>query len=383
MRPIKVLHIFSGDLWAGAEVMTFNLLSELSQNPHIHVIALALNRGALTDKLNKIGITAHIVPEHQHTFPGIIVKAYQLLKNENIDVIHAHRYKENIIGFILAKLLNIKKIVTTSHGLPESSDKKKYWISPGSWLSAFNFWLLRRYFNHTVAVSGEMKEVFIEQHKFKPENVSVIYNGIPIPARYASSSESTNSVLHIGTVARMVDVKNLALFLQVAAIIHQKHEDVCFSILGDGPLKASLQNEIKHLELAHCVRLLAPCADPTPFYGSLDIYMNTSIHEGIPLSILEAMSHSIPVIAPRVGGIPEIINDGSKGVLVADYTAEAFAAACEELLNRKDYRFSLGKHGRAQVLSTFNVAAMASSYLDLYRTISHEGTPSLTTSVES
>ena len=99
---MTVLHIFSGDLWAGAEVMIFNLLSRLHEDGAVKVIALSLNEGVLVDKLRALGISTSVIPEKSHTFRAILRHATRLLKDTPIDVIHSHRYKENLLAWRLA-----------------------------------------------------------------------------------------------------------------------------------------------------------------------------------------------------------------------------------------------------------------------------------------
>jgi len=106
--------------------------------------------------------------------------------------------------------------------------------------------------------------------------------------------------------------------------------------------------------------------DPSAYYESLDIYINTSLHEGIPMSILEAMAAGIPVVAPQVGGIPEIITDGEEGLLVDNRTPSAFGAACLRLMNDPSLRTRMGARAKAKVEASFSDVAMAAQYRRLY-----------------
>ena len=124
MPPLTVLHIVSGDLWAGAEVMVFTLLSKLRENSNITLIAISLNEGVLTDKLRTLGIEVFVIQEASYSILAIVAKANKLLKKRKIDIIHSHRYKENIISLILGKLIGVKYYVTTIHGLSEAPSNK-------------------------------------------------------------------------------------------------------------------------------------------------------------------------------------------------------------------------------------------------------------------
>src|SRR3989442_6144012 len=118
---MTVLHIFSGDLWAGAEVVIFNLLSRLHKEDGPRVVALSLNEGVLVDKLRAAGIVTHVIPEARHSFVGILWRAARPLKGTPIAVIHSHRYKENLPAWLLAGRPAVRKRITTHYGLPESA----------------------------------------------------------------------------------------------------------------------------------------------------------------------------------------------------------------------------------------------------------------------
>jgi glycosyltransferase involved in cell wall biosynthesis len=230
---------------------------------------------------------------------------------------------------------------------------------------SLNYSILKRYFNRTVAVSNDIRKVLLSREKFRPDQVTSIHNGIglvhPVP-----QGRSITGQVHIGTVGRMVAVKNYDLFLEVAAELKKEVNNVRFSILGNGPLQMSLTRRVKDLRLENEVTFYSPRLDPFPYYRSLDIYLNTSFHEGIPLTILEAMSCQKPVIAPSVGGIPEIITSGEQGLLVEDYTPGGFVRGCLPLLNNFELRKVLGENAFKRVSTCFSDYHMAESYKKVY-----------------
>lgn len=376
-----VLHLFSGDLWAGAEVMVFNLLNELRDKEGLKIIALSLNEGVLTGKLSKAGIETHVIPETDNSFAGIFFKAFKLLKKKRIDIIHSHRYKENLFGFLLAKAMGVKKLITTMHGLsePSASSSSSTLTSTSTYerntnktvgfKTKIDYYILYNYFTRVVAVSQEMKKALIEKYHFNPNKIEVIYNGIPLPKTLdlnLNLSLKSNGSFHIGTVGRMVPVKDFNLFLEIAAEIKKQTNNVHFTILGDGPLKDTLTQKAKDLKLNGCLEFLPMTPDPMPYYHSLDLYLNTSIHEGIPLSILEAMSCGKPVVAPKVGGIPEIISGEESGVLFEGREPQKIANYCLRLIQDRNLREVLGKKASSRINSYFSNSKMAECYQKLY-----------------
>ena len=113
-------HVFSGDLWAGAEVAIFNLLCGLQEQRGLRVLALSLNEGMLTERLRQAGIATHVIPEARHGLGGILTRARRVLRGADVTILHSHRYKENLLAWLLARGLGISQLITTMHGLPES-----------------------------------------------------------------------------------------------------------------------------------------------------------------------------------------------------------------------------------------------------------------------
>ena len=309
----------------------------------------------------------------------------KLLKKRKIDIIHSHRYKENLLGFLLAKAVGVKKLITTMHGLSEpplASTYERNANKPVGFKTKIDYYMLNNHFTRVVAVSQEMKNTLIQKYGFKEEKVEVIYNGIPIPFAQRSMPSAPCSVpssFHIGTVGRMVPVKDFNLFLEIAAEIMEQinsnfefrisnFKNIHFSILGDGPLKDKLTQKAKDLKIDNCVEFLSPMPDPMPYYQSLDLYLNTSLHEGIPLSILEAMACGKPVVAPKVGGIPEIISHEENGVLIEAREPKKIADSCLRLMQDEDLRKNLGEDASKRIAEYFSNSKMAGCYQRLYCT---------------
>jgi glycosyltransferase involved in cell wall biosynthesis len=257
--PMTILHLFSGDLWAGAEVMILNLLKQLQTRSEIQVIALSLNEGTLTERLKNAGIQTCVVDERRFSFPGILIQAWRFLKDKKVDVFHSHRYKEHLLAVLLSGMLGVRKRIATLHGMPEPTTGARG--LKATWTARVNDALLRRFFQ-VVAVSHEMKTTLVMQRRFRADRVEVIHNGIAMPP-LASNEEvrpyrSPTGTFQIGTVGRMVPVKDYAFFLEIAA--EGALKNVRFSTLGGGPLQDALQRKREALGL--CERVLFFCRRP-------------------------------------------------------------------------------------------------------------------------
>jgi glycosyltransferase involved in cell wall biosynthesis/protein-tyrosine-phosphatase len=360
-----VCHLFSGDLWAGSEVAIFNLLSSLARDPSLSVLAVSLNEGELTDRLRGAGIPTHVIPESQHGLAGILARAAQILRGTDVHVLHSHRYKENVLAALLATWLRIPTLITTIHGLPESPTTSTREARRARWRARLDYWIVRRMFSTAVAVSDEMKGVLTRQYRLRPDRVDVIRNGGRFPLR-AAPTRSPGDAFHIGTVGRMVPIKGLDLFLDAAAALRRQTPRVRFSILGDGPLRDDLARQARELGIDDCLDFVAPRPDPFAYYNSLDVYVNTSHHEGLPLSVVEAMACGKPIVSAAVGGIPEVVTHGEHGFLVQEREAGRFADWYLTLMRDDSLRTTMGERAATMAHSRLSAQAMADAYRGLY-----------------
>jgi len=358
-----VLHLFSGDLWAGAEVVVANLLEQLAHDPAVEPIAVGLNDGVLTRRLAARGVETHVLAEGGRGFTRLALDCARRLRGRRIDIVHAHRYKENLLATVVARMLHIRRTVTTVHGVLEVNPRAPLRSRLVTAIDRFN---VRASFDAVVAVSAQMRTILLEWFDVRPDRLRLIYNGIEMPQDWKPVEQDGRPVVHIGTVGRMVPVKGYHLFLELAAHLHRRHPDVRFSILGDGPMQAELTGEAERLGIRDCIAFLPPQRDPQLYYRGLDIYVNTSLHEGLPLTVLEAMACGIPVVAAEVGGIPEVVRHGEHGFLVEGRQARTFAACCERLIEDRALRRTMGQSARARVAEAFGRERMAASYRALY-----------------
>ncbi len=178
---------------------------------------------------------------------------------------------------------------------------------------------------------------------------------------------------HIGTVGRMVPVKGLDLFLDAAAALRRQTPRVRFSILGDGPLREDLVRQARALGIDDCTDFVAPRPDPFGYYDSLDVYVNTSLHEGLPLSVVEAMACGKPIVSAAVGGIPEVVTHGEHGFLVQEREADRFADLYLTLMRDDSLRAKMGESAATTAHSRLSAGAMAEAYRRLYDRCAGEG----------
>jgi glycosyltransferase involved in cell wall biosynthesis len=363
---LKILHIISGDLWAGAEAMAYQLLSGLHQLDGIDLHLIILNEGRLEQLCKKLGIKCYLIDEQKLSVVAIIGRSIRVARKIRPNIIHAHRYKENILSALAAVFCGRPKLVTTQHGRTEA-DKvpvhKKI-------ISKINHAFLRWVFTEAVAVSRDTADYLVKICGLKPEKLSIIPNGISIPLTSRSVNDKKGRFFTIGSAGRLFPVKQFNTFIEIARRVCRVKSLVRFVIAGEGPERDALQSMISQYELDGRVRLLGHVDAMQGFYNELDLYINTSIHEGTPMSILEAMANGLPVIAFDVGGLKDIITDGADGFTIPEGDKAQFIYRTLELVDHPQKLITFGEVAHRKIIDCFSTTRMVEGYQELYQRIS-------------
>lgn len=363
---VKVCHLVSGDLWAGAEVMDYCLLKGLKAFPDVDLSAIILNHGRFADEVQKLGIPVNVVDETRLHFPQILRRVREILQTAGPDVVHCHWYKANLLAYLASRRGKTISLVSTQHGMPEYLGRRvdfKY-----SALHRFNFFLLSRYFQGTVAVSNEVRRALTERHGFDESRTFVIYNGTE-PCDGALPDRSGGRFT-IGSSGRFFPVKDFPLMVEVAREIAKYEAGIRFELAGTGPDGERIAEMVRLHRLDKIFLLRGFLSEVSTFYQGLHLYLNTSHHEGIPMSILEAMAHGLPVVAPDVGGLREILDDGVHGFLVKGRDPRSFAERCMLIYRNEALRQRMGLAAKDRVEAVFSHSRMARDYHELYWTLS-------------
>jgi glycosyltransferase involved in cell wall biosynthesis len=341
--------------------MACHLLTHLRSFPELELTVILFNEGQLAKELRSAGLPVQVVDESRHSFPQIANAIRKILAPHPPDILHSHRYKENVLAFLAGRFYPCISLIATQHGFPEFLDQPVSWT--GRLTSKANFFALSRYFRKVVAVSGNIQSYFVNDLGFCAERVALIHNGIEMPPTICSKTADGPFV--IGSSGRLFPVKDYPLMVRIAQELALQRE-ISFVLAGDGPERVALEKAIDECGVAVRFALKGHLEDMDAFYRGLDLYLNTSVHEGIPMTILEAMARGLPVIAPQVGGIGEIIEDGVEGFLVSNRDPKAFAEKCL-LLQDVELRQRMGQAARAKVERDFSAEHMARKYYQLYR----------------
>lgn len=370
-KKAVVTHIISGDLWAGAEAQVYQLVSGLHANRQIVPTAVVFNSGILFDKLQALGIEITIADEMTLSPWGQILKIREHLKKQDTDIVHTHGFKENVLGTIAQHLARVPKSLRTAHGNPEIAVT---WKHPTKKLTQiFDDCIARFGQDAIVAVSRQLKSTLSETYPGKTVRIS---NFIDLE-RSASTSLETSSFkercppYRIAMIGRAVPVKRLDLFIDTIALLQKKHGiDVTGVIYGDGPLLSSMK-DYASANAGDAIEFKGFVSNIPQQLATADMLLMPSDHEGLPMSLLEALSIGIPVVAHNTGGIPEVLDGGACGILVDDHSPTGYASAVAGLIADGEALSAISAEAKLHVEREFSAAKNILKYQDLYTRLFH------------
>jgi len=336
---LKVCHIASGDLWAGAEVQVANLVAQLRKDPTIEVALLVMNEGRLAEHARSAQVRVEVLDERTNGFNALVGKAKVFLREFKPDILHSHRYKENVLAAMARSAAGRPALVRTQHGMPEPfahGPSLQHRVS----IVADRF-VARRMTSRIIAVSSDMREQLARI--YPAEKIALIPNGIDAD-ELASAMTKAEARAQLGFAAdgpligycgRLEPIKRIDLFLEAAKLLLEQQRDARFVIAGDGNERARLEQRAEALGLR--VMFLGHRSDVALILRALDVFSLTSDHEGLPMVLLEALAAETLVVAREVGGIPDVIVHEQNGLLVRENAsdkavAKAIASAWQRAL---------------------------------------------------
>jgi glycosyltransferase involved in cell wall biosynthesis len=369
-QKMRVCHIISGDLWAGAEVQMFTLVNALKVYPELEISAVVLNESALAKKLREIGVEVTVIEESSHSFLQTRSILIEKLK-DRVDILHTHRYKENILGALLKNKIGARCLIRTVHGVTEHVRMAK--LPKHLIVSALDRYFTTRYFDLVLTVSDDIRNKF---SKFiEPDKLLTLHNFIDVanlkptkaPMSIRDEFGIESDAIVIGSAGRMMPVKAYDVFLDMAEIILRDRGDVKFILAGDGPLRSALQDSAKKKGIDKNVIFPGFRDDIADVLNCFDIFVISSHHEGIPMVLLEAMALRKAIVATAVGGINEIIEDRVSGLQVQAGDSSMLARSCIELMTDAALKESLGDGAYERVCNEFSVESQREKMLAVYK----------------
>ncbi len=359
---IRVLHIISGDLWAGAAVQVYHTLSALSGGQRFYIICVLFNDGILKTNLEKLNIKTVLLDEMKLNPLGMLLKLKKLMQTEKPDIIHVHGVKEHFLGKVSILLSGQRiPIVRTVHGnlgSPRRLALRKFFKA--SLVAELDYLLIRNLAEAVIAVSKDMENGFLARKL--SGKVWQIYNSINTSKFHFETNThavrkkyGVNDHFWIGTASRLVGVKNQRMLIEAGRYLLAEGIPFKISIFGNGPLKQDLETLIEKYELGDKIFLHGFEPEIHSVLNALDVFAICSLNEGLPMALLEAMYMRTPVVCTAVGGMKEIIEHGVNGMLVPSGDSSALANCLAKLYENQEMARKLAINARATIEERFSL----------------------------
>ena len=310
------------------------------------------------------GETFEIPMSHRFDL-GVVNKLVDLIQQRNIDIIHTHGYKSDILGVIAARKAGIKCVVTP-HGFENAKDLKlRFFIWLGCKAMTF------------ADIVAPLSPQLVEDSKnvgVKASKIVYVQNGVDLSEVDAQRKlnnplKSTSDAKRIGFIGQMISRKNIFDILDIFDQLHKKHSDIRLILLGDGDQRSELERYAKNLESIGNIDFLGFRDDRLELLQSFDLFVMTSTLEGIPRCLMEACAMGTPVAAYNIAGIDQLITHQQSGLLANPGDKNTLMSYWEKLLFDRDYAKSLSDNGQLYVNQHYSAQRMANEYLDLFSTL--------------
>lgn len=365
----RVLLLIKGLGLGGAERLLERSVPYLDRGRFDYQVAYLLPwKTALVGVFESASIPVHCFNLRFPVDPRVFSRLEAFLRRERIDLVHAHLPVPGILARQAKRRRAVRRVVYTEHSLPS---RHKFITRM---LNLATYRLNDAVIAVSEAVAGEIRA---HLNGSRPGLVT-IPNAIDVEAfeslaadrrtvcRTFGFPDEAQIVIHVGNLR---PVKGHQYLLAAATRVVEAEPRARFLLVGVGPLATQLQEQARRLGLNGHVVFTGFRPDAPALIGAADLFVLSSLHEGIPVSLLEAMATGRPAVLTRVGGIPEVAVEDETAVLVEPMDVESLAAAILRLLRDPDERRRMGQNARQHVRRRFGMAAMVAAVEDVYRQV--------------
>lgn len=363
---LRVAHLIYSPAVGGSEMIAANICGQLDRSLFDPlVLFMYQGPGPIPEILRSRNIpTYHINQTRIKRLLGPFFSVNALARLR-IDILHVHHVPNWLHIWRRARLAKIPVVVLTEHA--------KYSISRSNKLQEACR-RAARLADCFTAVSEDLKNYFVKEIDIPAKSIMVIPNGIdttrftPGPRNGALLDllpEGFGRKILI-SVGRLAEAKDQLTLLSAIEILKKQGRNIYLILIGDGEMRKPLETEIVNKKLTDCVNLVGSRSDIDQLLPGADVFILSSKREGFPMSILEAMAAGLPVIATKVGGIPEVIQDGQNGILVPPQDPVSLANAICRVLDDSEYAGNLGQEARLTIEKNYSLKTITDAYTKLY-----------------
>lgn len=363
MNTIKVMHLLLSLDIGGLETFVLSIVKKADRTKFNTSVCSMSPNGKLVDEFKQTGTMISVVEKKQGIDYSLSLRLAKLLRQEQIQIIHTHNSCAWLYGGIAAKIAGIQ-LIHTEHSNPSLNEKRILLAERA----------LAMITNTIICDSEDVANFMVHKQKIGTHKIKVILNGIDVEmfqknidiiAKRAEFHIDADELV-IGSVGRLALVKDYLTLIKAFQTVKHKIGKCKLLIVGDGVLRAELEAYVDLNELKQNVIFLGSRRDVPEIIPIFNVFVLSSLSEGLPIALLEAMAAGIPVVATKVGGIPEVIIDGRTGLLVPSRSPEELAEAILAILLDRKKAVSMGIAGRGRVEEQFNLKNTSRRYEQVY-----------------
>ncbi len=367
----RILYVITKSSWGGAQRYVYDLATATKKEGYDVAVAYG-EEGELALKLATAGVRTIRTSNLQRDM-GLFteLRAFfsliKLFRTERPNVVHLNSSKAGILGVLAARIAGVQKIIFTAHGWA-FNEMRPWWQKVIIYKLA---WLTVLLSHQTICVSSAVLRD-VRWMPFVRRTCIVIHNGIEccemLSRDVARAELAPHSVgkYWIGMISELHPTKRVDDALRAMKIIAEKHPEAILVVIGEGQERQKLEDLIRELKMRDHVFLAGFKRDAASLLPAFDLFVHAAQSEALAYVLLEAGCASLPVVATRVGGIPEIIPDDDHGLLVPSHNPEALAVAIDSLINNPLLAHELGARLHARVLHDFSLDKMLETTIEIY-----------------
>lgn len=376
---MRVLHLIHNLEVGGAQVLLESLLAAQATHEQVPLVAAWRRGGPLVEAVEALGVRVAVCPARES---GSVPRTYRwlagLVREHRPAVVHAHMPDSGFWARVLGTRFKTPYVVSYY-----SSRLLFSTIDATSLYGRLRWAILRdaaRNATANVACSASVRERMVADLGLGERDVGLVVNGVPIPAadrvqharRARAAALAQGAAPHVVAVGRLHELKGQEQLIRCAARLRRRHPGARISIVGDGPMLAPWRALARDLGVAEAVCLTGQVADPAEFLRHADVFVSPSHYEGISVSLLEAMSWNVPVVASRVAGNVDVVEDGVNGLFYPLGDVDALADAVSSVLADPAAARRRVERARARVIDEFSAASMCRAYDAVYEQCLHD-----------
>jgi sugar transferase (PEP-CTERM/EpsH1 system associated) len=366
-RPL-VVHLTYALNVGGLETLLVECINRMPAERYRHALVSLTDISSFAERITVPGVELIALHKPPGNSPRTHQQLWKVLRRLRPAILHTYNlaaFEYNFTAALAGVPIRVHaehgRDASDPHGLNVKHNTLRRWLSPA--VDCF------------IAVSDDLQRWLKEVVRIAPSRLRLIKNGVDTSQFGSAAGAATGSPwsgddIVIGTVSRIQDVKNHRGLVEAFIALRASHPALAprlrLSIIGDGPLYDKLRTQVSDAGLNDVVWLPGARADIAALLHSFTIFTLPSLAEGTPVSLLEAMACALPVVAAKVGGIPEVINDGVQGTLVDPLDTAALAAALAQYALDPALARTHGDAARLRIEQQYSISAMLNRYLDLY-----------------